>query len=299
MVFGAVVLAMSFASLLVYRPADASLAWQAIFDWMHVPVFAVIGATLAWLSPAKWSPIVRFAAVISVAILLAVSSEIIQIPLGRSASLADVLSDLQGSIAGVMAVAAWQSKGWRRLISVIVALAVIVWSVSSPAQTMSILSARAAKFPIIFDGNDHSFLYVTAQDSQLTGNNEFGGLIPVTRVEFARGAWPGIEIHDLASDWRDHSQLKVSLQVEGTETLEFTIRVHDLKHRKSAREYNDRFNRLYTLPPGDHIINIDLEDIRTAPRGRDMNMAEIDAINIFSSEKYIGRAIRIYRIWLD
>ena len=59
----------------------------------------------------------------------------------------------------------------------------------------------------------------------------------------------------------------------GNQTLDLNIRVHDREHNDA---YTDRFNELFSLNAGAHELRISLSDLRNAPRGRKMDMSDIE-----------------------
>ena len=63
------------------------------------------------------------------------------------------------------------------------------------------------------------------------------------------------------------------------EPLRVTIRVHDAAH---DQRYEDRFNRTLTIAPGVNRFEIRLDDIRTAPDRREMDMSRIRGVVIFA-----------------
>ena len=118
------------------------------------------------------------------------------------------------------------------------------------------------------------------------------------RIVLGSGPWPGISFHDLWPDWGHYESLVVTVAVEGTDELDIHLRVHDVKHRET-NAHVDRFNRSFTLSPGNHVLRIALADLRDAPRDRAMSLKEIDELIIFSDASNSGRSFRIYSIYLE
>ena len=118
-------------------------------------------------------------------------------------------------------------------------------------------------------------------------------------MEFIVARAPRIEIRDLFADWRNYSFLILDMEVEGEKGLEFTVRIHDKSHRRGNQPHDDRFNRRFALPPGRSQLRIPLQDVKNAPRGRAMDLSDIDGMMIFSGEADEARVFRLYEIRLD
>lgn len=58
------------------------------------------------------------------------------------------------------------------------------------------------------------------------------------------------------------------------------------KHTQAVQMYEDRYNRSFIIPPGGRIFAIRLEDVRQAPRERQMEMQPILPISFFSMPSY-------------
>jgi hypothetical protein len=77
-----------------------------------------------------------------------------------------------------------------------------------------------------------------------------------------------------------------------------TCRVNDNEHNRRGYHYEDRFNRTYHINPGWRTITIPLEEIRTAPGQRPMQMEQIDNFAIFAIRLPRPRTIYIDNVRL-
>ena len=81
------------------------------------------------------------------------------------------------------------------------------------------------------------------------------------------------------------------------EPLDLGIRVHDRKHN---RQFNDRYNRHFTLAAGERrTLRIPLEDIRHGPRTRLMDMQQISDITLFRGKPAGSRRLEVYGMRLE
>jgi VanZ family protein len=93
------------------------------------------------------------------------------------------------------------------------------------------------------------------------------------------GMFPGISMEYMMSDWKDYRELSFDTFLEGTKPLNITVRINDKEHND---EFLDRYNKQFTLQPGRNHTIVVLNDVRKAPQGREMDMADISIICIFA-----------------
>ena len=59
--------------------------------------------------------------------------------------------------------------------------------------------------------------------------------------------------------------------------------IHDREHdRKDEQNYSDRFNRRIVLQPGAQQVRISLQEVKSAPATREMDMEHVVNINVFA-----------------
>ncbi len=102
------------------------------------------------------------------------------------------------------------------------------------------------------------------------------------RVDLTTDQFSGVALRYLYRDWRDYEVLQLSIFNPNESDLTLVIRVNDKLHRLGSQAYADRFNRSMQLSPGWNQVKIQIDDIKTAPDKREMNLAEIESIEIFS-----------------
>jgi hypothetical protein len=67
------------------------------------------------------------------------------------------------------------------------------------------------------------------------------------------------------------------------------LRVHDALHNN---EWNDRYRKLFRVEPGFQTIRASLEDIRTGPQNRSLDMKRIAGFALFTIN--LERSITFY-----
>jgi VanZ family protein len=288
------------STLLVYRPADAGVWYQTLFDWMHVPVFGFVSLFLLCLMPPSWADGKRAGAALAVAIFLGAAVELIQIPLHRNASIHDVISDGTGAAAFLLVALGVRKKALVSAASIAVASLLLAWSATALLAASKAIAKRNSQFPVLYSGDfDAEELLLASSNVRMETRWSSSRGKLYTRIQFVRGAAPRLEMRNLVNDWSNYSDLNLNFELESSQDVEMTIRIYDDQHRSGNQPYDDRFNRRFTLQPGVSKLNIPLRDIRNAPSGRTMNLSEIDALIIFSSAHDSNLVVNLYEIKLD
>jgi len=279
--------------------------WQQTFgDFLHVPVFGIVATCLLLMSPPHWSRRKRLLFVFGLTFVLGALTEIAQIPTARDASLADLASDMLGA-AGFVAIAAVFSrsisipKGRGRFL-VMLGLALLAWPVLPVARVSTAYLERNQALPALvrFD-NRLGHVFFRLQNADIRKIFPPGVNSVAAEISLKDGPWPGIIFHDIWPNWEPYSVLAIEVENPTVETLPINLSVHDRAHRNGDQPYSDRFNRSVDLAPGSKTIRIELADIRNAPAGREMNMAKIDGLAIFCTQKEAGRQFVLYEIRLE
>lgn len=99
------------------------------------------------------------------------------------------------------------------------------------------------------------------------------------QVKLPPGIYPGITLDYMMNDWRGYNRLSFDVFIDGSAPLDLSMRINDRKHND---EFIDRYNKRFLLRPGPNHISIGLDAVRTAPRGRKMDMSDITVLCIFS-----------------
>ena len=283
-------------------PPEGGLWLQTFYDSAHIPIFGVIAISVMYMTPPAWNSWRRILVSLTAVTLLAMLSELAQVPTSRDASLRDFASDMLGGI-GFLCIAMALSRsssffGERRLFILLVGMASTVLPLAPLVAVSASYVERAQILPslIRFDSR-YSELLFTMHTAELirTKAPTSGGVSAV--ILLGDGQWPGISFTDIWPNWEAYDALKVDIENPEATTLPISIRIHDRDHRDN-RTFDDRFNRRIDLAPGRQVLEIDLKEIREAPVGRKMNMAEIDEVLLFSTRKQAGRRLVLHDLSL-
>ncbi len=298
LLIGAVLLLSSM--LLIYRPSYVNAWWQTLFDWMHVPVFGLIALAFLGLTssvrPAWW----RFGIAMLGGIALAFATEAAQIPLERNASVEDVVSDIAGVAAFLLAAASIRCRLPVMGAGLIASLAIVYWSALPLIELTSAYVDRNKRFPVIFtpvsESADQFFRRKNAH-GETQWDDSLGRAYE--RLVFPAASSPSVYLHELFPDWSGYQALEILAAVEGDSRMAVTIRIHDQAHLRGDQPHEDRFNRNISLEPGLNIVAIPLDDIERAPVGRSMDMTRIEMLVLFSAAAETERSMRLYELRLE
>ncbi len=101
----------------------------------------------------------------------------------------------------------------------------------------------------------------------------------VGRLTFLPAKYPTFSIEEPYPDWNGFSLLSMLIFSPETEIITVGLRIEDYRTDNS---YEDRFNLTVDLKSGLNEIAVPLEKIRTAPKGRQMDMKAINSIHIYA-----------------
>ena len=290
-------------TLHLYSPPRIGLWANVFYNSLHVPVFGLIAVSLysIFADRLSWRKGVSLAFVLTCA--LGVLSEVAQIATSRDASLQDLFADCLGA-AGFLAIflAVTPPRDFssgRRVAHAGVGLLVLAFSLSPLITVSAAYLERNLQRPVIanVDGKFGRVL-TRVQNAEYLQVPASGGEPAYARITFGGGPWPGVAFHDVWPQWALYEEMVLNVGVEGEDTLDIHLRVHDVEHRKT-NAFTDRFNRSFKLSPGDHELRISLTDLRDAPSGRVMNLDEISEVIVFGDASNAGRSFKLYSIHLD
>ena len=75
-------------------------------------------------------------------------------------------------------------------------------------------------------------------------------------------------------------------------------RINDIHHRKHDMEFSDRYNQQFILDKGWNDLVISLEKVKTAPKGRTMDMEHIERFGLFVVQQPRSQAIYLDHVYL-
>jgi hypothetical protein len=209
-------------------------------------------------------------------LIVGTAIELVQPYFGRSAGLQDLWQNLLGVATGVALSAPAGTQ--RRLLGSAMAVAL---AIELQAATAALFDRGIARiqFPVLSDFStpfERSRWSTGELDDQFAkvGQNSL-------RLDLEPAQYAGTIRRRSLGDWTGYRTLTFSLY-NPAEPLTITVTVRDREHFRRGGEYRDRFNRRFLLQPGWNDIQVPVEDIREAPAERELNLANLAELAIFT-----------------
>jgi VanZ family protein len=293
------------AALLVFvvvgEPPERTRFWRELFNLGHAPLWGLLALVIrgylanrrgAW----RWAAGSRAAAAFALAVGLGAAVEAVQLlQSDRNASWSDLARDAAGAGAFLMLREALArrdrpSAASRRLnlargAAALTGVALLAAASTTFARTVALYAERNHAMPTLF-ALDGSWW-----ERALIGE-EHGRLRPGTglaRLDLEPAGYPGLSFDEPYPDWRGYRTLVLTIVSDLEAPLPMAIRVHDAPHNQ---RFGDRFNRRLLVQPGENTFRVPIDEIRRAPRGREMDLARIRGIMIFTRD--LDHATHVY-----
>jgi VanZ family protein len=300
---GVLVAALPALALVARLPAHPQIL-AVLNNAAHAPVFGALAIVWFFLLDRSHpsSPWRRYVVAFALTIAIGGLVEVIQPRFGRGAELLDLLNDTLGAAVALALVAYVRS---RRILYLLIAIALLVPVVQPVAQAAIAYASRADSFPVLFGESARADRYfirtsgVEAVHSALPLAFSRPGDPQSLKIRIQGERWPGVTHSEPFPDWQHHSRLMVDLTNPDSLPLTLTLRIHDLAHNNCVR---DRFNRTFTLAAEQRsVLAIPLSDIASAPEGRALDLSQVAGIILFGegSPQQVGHEFYITRIWLE
>lgn len=285
---------------LVQLPAN-SLLWREIQNTGHSFAFGMLALVAFFLLRTTGlnkgdKPASAYLGAFALCLATGIAVELVQFRIGRDADILDVLRNGIGSISFLGIYAAFDPKlakyrkkkrGLFRGALVTGSLLLLLAGLLPLIGLSASYLQRDRAFPVLIDFDaDWNRSFISTQDSRLqlvpappswqqTGNKR-AGLITLYPAQY-----PGLALHDPVGDWTGYSYLSFHIYSENPQEYTLTLRIHDRQHNW---RYEDRFNTRLSIQAGDNLFHIPLEKIRSAPKGREMDMTAISNMTLFAVE---------------
>ncbi|MBL8269659.1 VanZ family protein [Steroidobacter sp.] len=301
----------------VFAPVPGDTRWiRTLHNSAHAPIFGCVALLTLFIvrtQPrfASLALATQYALALAAALLLGILTELLQIPVGRDASVEDALHDVIGAVAllGIFAVfdrrvRAASKASLVRLIAAVVGSAALAVAAAPVTRAAIKYQQRDERFPVLADFTeryDRYFIFQkSAEFAPATMPLQWAGTAGerAMHVNLLDGPYPGLEFIELAADWSHYSTLAVDLTNPTPLGLQFVLRVHDATHNNQP---SDRFGRRFELAPQTRqVIRIPLQDVAAGPRERVLDLRNVAGMIIFRTDDS-PRASELYlsRAWLE
>ena len=286
----AVLLVVLSVLLFVDFGAESSRVADEMFNFGHLPLFGVTALVILWVLGGRTWPVRerrKYAAAFAAALGLGVVTEFIQLSMpGRYFEVQDIVYDALGAFTFLALVYPFSGLSRRSALEWKAACAGVIAIAAVPIALAALDVRRMeGEFPLLgsFETRIEMDRWNTAECRAGRAREHASHGEYALKARLAPGEFPGISMKWLEGDWRGYERLCFDAFLEGDSPLAVTVRVHDEIHGKSElQSYSDRFNKRLVLQPGAQQIRIDLDEVKTAPQGREMDMGRVRNICVFA-----------------
>jgi hypothetical protein len=288
--------------VVIFAPQPDSRMNAALHDVAHVVVFALLGfAVTRTLEHAGRPATTALLAVLALGLVLGVLTESAQAMLGGDLSTGDIGRDALGCAVGFCIAQSW-SAARRRNAWALVALLGLAAGVLPLLQVLQQYSRRDGRLPTLLDAAIPESRLWAVSDQASLALRELPADLQRTPGESAievtiqRDRYPGMTLSEPAPGWSGWRVLKLDLANPGDTALEIGVRIDD----RARAVYGDRFETRTLLEPHSRrIVEVPLEQVAAAGRGRRLQLDAIYKIIVFHDGVLPDRSFLVRRIWLD
>ncbi len=280
-------------------PSDSFL-WRELQNTGHTPFFGVLSLIILALSALilgkrikhPWGHyIISFCAASFISALI----EYLQIVGPRDADIADFMRNIAGifSFLGTASVVDGRlSEFWKasrqkyRYILLVFSMAIFILSLVPLASWSVSYFQRNKAFPVIcgFDsGWEASFARPEGAKLDITVPPRKWGKPAndlVGKLTFKKTTYPGLVIEEPYPNWGDYEYFSFSVYSQLSAPVAIGLRVDDAHYNERD---DDRFNGPLEVNPGPNEFIIKLDEIRSGPMFRDLDLESVAVVIIYSS----------------
>lgn len=270
-----------FPLFFVGGPSETSRpVYRAIWNLGHIGFFAIVTAILLERVPrlrpdrGLRSLLTITAAVLAVGIMI----EVLQYGTSREPDLHDIWRNL----LGCWLVWAWGlGKGQGRPGALAVLGLCLTFEFFLIGKTEFVDWQIQHQLPVVSELEHQRDLEQWSGEVELSHDFAAFGKASL-KVQLDTDLYSGATLNRLPEDWRGFRWLKFAVYNPDADALQLTLRINDKKHEHGDYRYQDRFNTRLTAQPGWNHFAIDLDQVRSSPADREMEMGNIFKVVIFA-----------------
>jgi hypothetical protein len=283
--------------LLLIAPIDyPGRLLGVVFDYGHVPAFAVLVFVVSRLLSGQNTSIKVAGTVAIAATAFGVGGEFVQQYVGRSAEPGDAFANAVGAAIGFF-VATWNkwTQNQRRVWMPLLVLAVIgaVWA---PTLILIDINRQRTDFPMLgsFESKLELSRWHTRNSSKRRSQSYSSDGEWCLEWKLRPAKYPQIHTRWPFGDWSRFASLEVDIWNED-EPIEVVVKIEDTDHNGS---HDDRYQQSFRLLTGKTTISIQTNDIQSAIADRKMDLQRIARLSIFTIDLQKRRTLYIDRLQL-
>lgn len=297
------------STIYVVKPRGDTVAWTALFDAGHAPLFGAVALLVlaVVLGVREWpGPRRLHAYLVALAISVAIGAivEGAQFWGPRNADPWDMLRNILGSISFLLMAASFDRVLTPRLApshvpvaGILRIAAVSVFAVALvPLGIVGLAYAqRRAEFPRLLDFQGywethflemHYASLTLAYTPEEWPDRPDGAL--AGEVMFSAVGWPSLEITEVEPDWTAYDRLVFEAFVPDDAPFAIRVRVDD---DNSDDTFGSRFSEGYELAPGANLVTVPFDDIRAGPADRELDLRHVRRLFVIGRQPERPRTV--------
>lgn len=293
----------------IQAPLPDKRSLHELWNAGHIALFWLLSFFACRLFAAALGPVdfrKLFAGALFATLLIGGATEYLQSWVGRESSAQDLLLNLAGAALGCCCMALFELHQSRRTGDINRWLSATRFA--GPFLFVTLCATLAALAPLwlaLVDERRAARQFPVLVEYRY--RSEMGRHIANAQTRFADGAllarfsterYSHVSWNYLARDWSGYRALVISLDNRAGGPVSMTCRVHDFAHESNYLHY-DRFNRRFELEPGSAQLLIELDEVRSAPRDREMDMRNIASLICFTGARKPAALVAFDRITLQ
>lgn len=284
---------------------QSSRVFTAVWNFGHIIVFLLASLLLLKHLQAvapRWRPGVHVALVFFLVAVIGGGIELLQYwEGGRSPSTGDMCRNMLGCFVGLVFLGGLRPKIPEKSLFCLRSAAVLLVCIASwPfVRALTDITIARVQFPVLSSFETPFEQYRWKKLKQVTIDETVARQGEKSlKVQLTTKKYSGVSLSHFPGDWRQYKKLCFSVFNPDPEELRIVGRIHDVWHKDNKYAYSDRFNREFFLRQGWNDIEIVLDEVWKAPRGRKMDMQQIEAVKVFVMEQPHPRVIYIDNLYL-
>ena len=119
------------------------------------------------------------------------------------------------------------------------------------------------------------------------------------KVTFAPGKHPHAVLREMIHDWSNYGNLNFSIYNPANKNNSMLILIHDHDSWRNSDDYKMRFDKKLSLKPGWNDISISTEEIKNAPRNRQLELHRIYSVSFILQQPKISSDYYLDHIYLS
>jgi VanZ family protein len=258
-------------------PSSTTLPWlRYAWNLGHIGFFFIASLAVIATYPrfSKKTPWLYLGAITLISLFI----EWLQSSIGRDASILDMARNVTGATMALSVVL----KRKVPIPAFSCAVGFLVFDLFGFSEVAYSDWQHQQRLPLIENFETDQYLSRWHTNIQRTNDNvfsgSFSGFVPLKASKYS-----GIQISPVPRNWSAYQSLTIALFNSQSSARDITLRIHDVQHEKAAQYFSDRFNRTFTLQPGWNQLEIDLEDVASAPKNRRLDLTQMHQIGMFYS----------------